>query len=114
MKRLLAGLAAMTTAAALWLSPGVRKKAPAPVNADSLMLAAEVDSFPVIVARDTLGRSAATLRVGEGTVLCGLARNRYTGEIRLYIPADAPVGADEYLATVCERARLLYAAERGA
>lgn len=76
-------------------------------------LAAELDSFPVIVARDTLGRSEGTLRPSEGTVLCGLARNRYTGDVRLFIPADAPPDADAYLARVCEKARLGYLFERG-
>lgn len=90
---------------------------PPPVDslrADTLdVLAAELDSFPVISVRDTLGHSSGTFAPGEGTVLCGLSRNRYTGEIRLFIPADAPEGADEYLAMVCERARQSFQWERG-
>lgn len=84
---------------------------PPPVDslrADTLTLAerAELDTFPVIVVRDTLGRSSGTFAIGEGTVLCGLARNRYTGEVRLFVPADAPPEADAFLEQVCERARI--------
>lgn len=116
MKKQIASTMALGAAATALLlqPPGRAKKKPvvAPISAESLAVLAEVDSFPVIVARDTLGRSAGTLNVGESAVLCGLARNRYTGEIRIFIPADAPIGADEYLAAVCERARVSYAAER--
>ena len=89
---------------------------PPPVDdlrADTLsVLAAEIDSFPVIVARDTLGRSESTLSPGADTVLCGLARNRYTGEVRIFIPADAPPDADAYLERVCAKARMAYVVER--
>lgn len=73
---------------------------------------AEQDSFPVIVARDTLGRSSGTYEVGADITICALARNRFTGEVRVFVPADAPAEADTLLARVCERARQSYAAER--
>lgn len=84
------------------------------LKADTLIspIAAETDSFPVIVARDTLGRSSGTYAVGNEFGVCALSRNRYTGEVRILVPADAPVEADTLLARVCERARQSYAAER--
>jgi hypothetical protein len=89
-----------------------------PPPVDSLVIdtlaaqAAELDSFPTIAIRDTLGRREATLRVGESTVLCALSRNRYTGVVYILVPADAPASADAYLDTVCERARQSFAGER--
>lgn len=84
------------------------------LRTDTLTLAerAELDSFPVIAVRDTLGRSSGTFAPGDGTVLCGLARNRYTGDVRLYVPADAPPEADAFLERVCERARMAFVFER--
>lgn len=104
---------ATRTATATVRNPDAPPPAVDSLRTDTLTtLAAEIDSFPVIVARDTLGRSAGTFKVREGTVLCGLSRNRYTNEVRVFVPADAPVGADEYLGTVCEKARQSYASER--
>lgn len=84
------------------------------LQADTLLqaFAAERDSFPVMVARDTLGRSSGAYEVGTEALVCALARNRYTGEVRILVPADAPAEADTVLARVCERARQSYAAER--
>lgn len=111
MRRGLVG--ATRTAAAIVRNPDAPPPAVDSLRADTLAaLAAELDSFPVIVPRDTLGRNAGTLTVGESTLLCGLARNRYTGEVRIFVPADAPADADAYFAQVCERARVAYASER--
>jgi hypothetical protein len=114
MKKTASVLIAATAAAATWWgTSGGKKPKPQPViSADSAAKLAEADSFPVIVARDTLGRTSGEFRPNDGMILCGLSRNRYNGEVRIFIPADAPVGADEFLASVCERARVLYAAER--
>ena len=73
---------------------------------------AQLDSYPVIVPRDTLGRSAATLAVGDSIPLCALSRNRYTGIVTILVPGDAPAWADTLLARTCERARTAYEAER--
>lgn len=89
--------------------------APDGVRVDTLgVLAAELDSFPVITVRDTLGRNAGTVAPGDSMPLCALARHRYTGETRILVPADAPVWADTLLARVCERARATYASQRDA
>jgi hypothetical protein len=109
------GIAGTTrTATTVIRNPDAPPPAVDSLRADTLTLAerAELDTFPVIVVRDTLGRSSGTFAVGEGTVLCGLARNRYTGEVRLFVPADAPPEADAYLEQVCERARMGFWFER--
>lgn len=104
---------ATRTVSAVVRNPDASPPAVDSLRADTLSaLAAEIDSFPVIAIRDTLGRSSGTFTVGEGTVLCGLSRNRYSGEVRIVVPADAPPDADAVLALVCERARQSFAAER--
>lgn len=72
------------------------------------------DTFPVDVVRDSLGQKvvALYLRVGESPTLCTLSRSRYTGEVRIMLPSEAPPEADAYLAAHCEVARQLFAFER--
>ncbi len=80
---------------------------------DAAYEAAMLDSFPEIVIRDSLGRTGYNgYRVGDTIVLCAMSRNRYTGEVRSLIQADAPPGADEETDEACAHARALYAAER--
>lgn len=113
MKKIAATLAVAATATAIWLAPGkAKKQPPAPLSADSLAALAEIDSFPTIVPRDTAGRSTSQIAVGDSLTLCALGRNRYTGEVRIFVAGNAPIGADSTLATLCENARLRYAAER--
>ena len=94
---------------------------PPPVDslrADTLLTAAEaalVDSFPLIVVRDTTGATLPEtwgLPLGGRFRLCALARNRYTGEVRTFVPGDA---TDAELASAdhaCAAARAAYATER--
>ena len=96
----------------------VRTPDAAPPSVDSLRadtltaLSAELDSFPVISTRDTLGRTSGTYVVGEKVLLCALSRNRYTGEVRILVSSDAPADADQFLEVACERARQAFDEER--
>ncbi|GAB1345091.1 hypothetical protein [Gemmatimonas sp.] len=80
--------------------------------------AALLDSFPVDVIRSTLGQKVpqapAPLLMSPPSDfhLCYLSRNRYTGEVRILVPSEAPPEADEAIAARCEVARQLFAAER--
>jgi hypothetical protein len=115
MKKAAAGATAVATAAALWwgTSTGTGKKPkPKPISADSLAALAHADSFPVLVARDTLGWRSGTLPAGDTAPLCALSRNRYTGAVLIVVPQDATLEQEAQLATMCERARQAYAAER--
>jgi hypothetical protein len=115
MKKAMATAATVGAAATLWWGLGGGKKPkPGPISADSLAALASIDSFPTIVARDTLGQRGATLKAGDATPLCALARNRYTGETKIVVPLTATLEDEARLSVVCERARQAVAAERGA
>jgi hypothetical protein len=96
----------------------VRNPDAAPPAVDSLRtdtlsaLAAELDSFPTLVVRDSLGRKGAALAVGDSVLLCAMSRNRYTGEVVTFVSADAPAGEEYKIDRACEHARQSYAEER--
>jgi hypothetical protein len=116
MKKLMTAVAAgvTLTATAVWLSPGKTKKPrpSSPISADSARELALLDSFPVIAVRDTAGRLSGTMQVGQEQLLCAMSRNRYTGEVRILVAAEAPPETDSLVTERCEVARQLYAQER--
>lgn len=85
-------------------------------RADSIYEAALLDTFPVWVARDSLGQQPPRtwgMSVGDNRTLCILSRSRYTGEARILVAGDAPPAMEAWLMEHCETARSLYAGERG-
>lgn len=114
------GIAGTTrTATTVIRNPDAPPPAVDSLRADTLTYeAALLDSFPVDVIRTTLGQKVplwpAPLLMSPSIDfhLCYLSRNRYTGEVRILVPSEAPPEADEAIATRCEVARQLFAAER--
>lgn len=96
----------------------VRNPDAAPPAVDSLRTdtltyeGALLDSFPVVAVRDSLGRSSGELPLFGVRRLCALARNRYTGDVKILVPDTLTADAEAREADRCERARLSYASER--
>lgn len=77
--------------------------------------AAQRDTFPTEVLRDSLGQQVAALdlRLGEAHTLCKLARSRYDAtDVRIIVPEDATTAEEEFIVTMCATARRVYAGER--
>lgn len=69
------------------------------------------DSFPRIAVRRADG-SARAVAYGETVQFCVVGRNRYTGEVALFIPApNAPADSVAAYLNNCEPARVRYATE---
>jgi hypothetical protein len=77
--------------------------------------AALADTFPVGVTRraDLLaGDAAGVIAVGDTVQLCALARNRFTGEVVVFIEFDLPQALADAVRTKCEPARAQMQSER--